>query len=234
MKLETVASVDSTSEALKRRAAAGEMGEVALLARQQSVGRGRFERRWESPPGNLYLSALLRLGRVRAPGHWSILSAVVLAETVAALLPDPSAMRLKWPNDVLLGDAKLAGILLEAGDDHGPWLLIGFGVNLATAPDGLDRPTASLAGLVTPPAPETFARDLLARLEAWRARYASEGFEPVRTEWLSRGPDLGERVAATFAGGRRVEGVFDGLASSGGLRLATPTGPRTILAGELF
>lgn len=234
MKLESVDSVDSTSEALKRRAAAGEMEEVALLARKQTVGRGRFERRWESPAGNLHLSVLLRPGRVRAPGHWSILSAVVLAETVAACLPDPAPVRVKWPNDVLLGEGKLAGILLEAGDDEGPWLLMGFGVNLATAPEGLDRPVAALAGVVTPPKPEAFAQDLLGRLESWRARYASEGFEPVRNEWLLRGPDLGERVAATFAGGRRVEGVFDGLASSGGLRLATPTGPRTIMAGELF
>lgn len=233
MKFETVASVDSTSEALKRRVVSGELAEVALLAGAQSGGRGRLGRRWESPPGNLYLSVLLRPGRIRAPGHWSILAAVVLAEAVAAHVEEKARVRLKWPNDLVLNGAKIAGILLEAGDDNGPWLLIGFGVNLVRAPVGLDRPTTALAAAGPPPTPEALAQEVLAQLEIWRKRYAEEGFEAVRSAWLERGPEVDERVATTF-NGRVIEGAFAGLASSGGMRLDTPTGPRTIVTGELF
>lgn len=229
LRFERVASVDSTSEALKRLVTNGERDEVALLAGVQTEGRGRLGRRWESPPGNLYLSVLLRPGRIRAPGHWSILAAVVLAEAVAKHVEKPETVRLKWPNDLVVDGAKVAGILLEAGDDNGPWLLMGFGVNLVSAPAGLDRPTSAIGAV----APEALAQDVLEQVEIWRGQYAADGFEPVRTAWLERGPALDERVATTF-NGRVIEGAFAGLAASGGMRLDTPTGPRTIVTGELF
>ncbi len=232
MKLEIVGSIDSTSEALKRRLAAGEKGELALLANEQSAGRGRLGRRWESRPGNLYLSVLLRPTRIRAPGQWSILSAVVLAEAVGAHLPPPAKVKLKWPNDLLLDGGKLGGILLETGQDDGPWLLIGYGVNLVNAPV-LDRPAVAFASRAPAPAPEALARDVLAQLEIWRDRYAEEGFEPIRRAWLDHGPGFDERVSAIM-NGRAIEGAFAGLASNGGLRLDTPSGPRTIVSGELF
>ncbi len=233
MKLETVPVIDSTSDALKRRLAAGETAEVALIAGEQTGGKGRLGRRWESPQGNLYMSVLLRPGRIRAPGQWSILSAVALAETIAPLVQPPAELKLKWPNDLLLDGGKLAGILLEAGDDNGPWLLIGYGVNLFTAPVGLDRPAVALASRVPPPAPDAMARALLAQLAKWRARYAEEGFEPVRNAWMDHGPAPDERVSAIY-NGRAIEGAFAGIAATGGLRLDTPTGPRTIVSGELF
>jgi BirA family biotin operon repressor/biotin-[acetyl-CoA-carboxylase] ligase len=102
-----------------------------------------------------------------------------------------------------------------------------------SAPVGLDRPTAALVAVAPGPTPDSLAQDLLAQLEIWRARYADEGFEPVRSAWLERGPEPDEHVATTF-NGRVIEGAFAGLASSGGLRLDTPTGPRTIMTGELF
>lgn len=233
MKLEIVDSIDSTSEALKHRVGAGERAEVALLAGEQTEGRGRMGRRWESPPGNLYLSLLLRPGRIRAPGHWSILAAVALADAVAPHVTPPAKVTLKWPNDLLLDGGKLAGVLLEAGDDNGPWLLIGFGVNLVKAPLGLDRPAAALASQGKPPTADALAREIIAQIDLWRGRYADGGFEPVRDAWLERGPALDERVSAVF-NGRAIEGTFAGIAANGGMRLDTPTGPRTIVSGEMF
>ena len=197
--LEVVEQAASTNDELKRRAEAG-AGEVALMARRQTAGRGRMGRLWTAPAGNLNLSVLLRPGPVRSPGHWSLMCGVALAEAVRAARPDAD-VRLKWPNDVLLDGGKLAGILLEAGGD---WVVAGFGVNLVAAPV-LDRPTACLG---VPLGPEAFAEALLGRVAAWRDRMAAEGFRPVRDAWLASGPAPGAALP---------EGTFAGLADDGAL-----------------
>ncbi len=230
--LDLVDEVDSTSDALKRRAETTPIGEFALLARRQTGGRGRLGRRWETIDGNLHLSVLLRPGPMRRPGHWSLLAGVALAQAAAACLPDASGLRLKWPNDLVLNGAKLAGILAEAGDAGAPWLVLGFGVNLAGAPDGLGRATACLADHAPPPAPEAFARRLLAIVQGWRLRYAADGFDPVRAAWLERAPPLGEALSVT-SGSEVMKGRFAGLSSTGGLLLETAAGLVTIVSGEL-
>ena len=229
--LELVDEIGSTSEALKARAV-HPGPEAALLARRQSGGRGRLGRPWQSIEGNLHLSVLLRPRSLRWPGHWSILAAVAVADTVRAFLPDPGALRLKWPNDLMLDGGKLAGILLEAGTTPGPWLVIGFGVNLAGAPSGLGRPVACLMSAAPAPAPEAFAGRLLQALQGWRARYAAEGFEPVRAAWLAAAHAPGERIVVGMAG-RRVHGAFRGLGQDGALLLDGPEGELAITAGEL-
>ncbi len=229
--LETVDEIGSTSEALKARAACPGP-EAALLARRQSGGHGRLGRPWQSIYGNLHLSVLLRPQSLRWPGHWSILAAVALADTVRAFLPDPGALRLKWPNDLLLDGGKLAGILLEAGIAAEPWLVIGFGVNLAGAPLGLDRPVACLASAAPAPAPEAFAGRLLQVLQQWRTRYAAEGFAPVRAGWLAAAHAPGERIVVG-TGAQRMEGAFRGLGDDGTLLLDGLDGALAITAGEL-
>lgn len=228
--LETVDEIGSTSEALKMRAA-GPGPEAALLARRQSGGHGRLGRPWHSIDGNLHLSVLLRPQSLRWPGHWSILAAVALADTVRTDLP-AGALRLKWPNDLLLDGGKLAGVLLEAGVASGPWLVIGFGVNLAGAPAELGRPVACLASVVPAPAPDDFADRLLQALQRWRARYAAEGFAPVRAAWLAAAHAPGERIVVGL-GAKRVEGAFRGLDHDGALLLDGPDGGLAITAGEL-
>uniref|UniRef100_UPI001F031436 biotin--[acetyl-CoA-carboxylase] ligase n=1 Tax=Falsiroseomonas oryziterrae TaxID=2911368 RepID=UPI001F031436 len=139
----------STSDLLIRLAAAGEPEGLAVLARRQTAGRGQQGRSWRSPAGNLYVSVLLRPGR---PAHeaplFAILAAVALAEALEPFLPDPSALRLKWPNDLLLGGAKLAGVLCESAAAEGriEWIVLGCGANLAVAPQVEGRATACLAG----------------------------------------------------------------------------------------
>ena len=229
--LELVDEIGSTSEALKARAATGSP-EMALLARRQVAGHGRMGRPWLSVAGNLYLSVLLRPGATRFPGHWSLLSALALADAVRPHLPDPALLRLKWPNDVLLGRGKLAGILLESAAAPCPWLVIGFGVNLAGAPAGLDREVACLAAFGPPPQPLAFARTVLTALTTWRARYAAAGFAPIAAGWLAAAHRPGDPVTARL-GSQHVHGTFRGLGPDGSLLLNGPAGPRTIMAGEL-
>ena len=228
--LEVVNEIGSTSEALKVRAAYPGP-EAALLARRQNGGRGRLGRLWQSIDGNLHLSVLLRPRSLRWPGHWSILAAVALADTVRLYVP-AGTLRLKWPNDLMLNGGKLAGVLLEAGLAPGPWLVIGFGVNLAGTPLDLGRPVACLASVAPAPAPEAFAGRLLHSLQHWRTRYDAEGFAPVQAAWLAMAHVLGERIVVG-AGGQRVYGAFRGLGDDGALLLDGPEGELTITAGEL-
>lgn len=231
-RLEQVDEIGSTSEALKARAVAGAGSEIALLARRQTSGHGRLGRPWRSIEGNLHLSVLLRPRTLRWPGHWSILSAVALADAVRPYVEGAHNLRLKWPNDVMLKDGKLAGILLEAGFPDPPWLVIGFGVNLAGAPPGLGRATACLADVAPAPTPERFAAGLLDVLQRWRMRYDREGFAPVRAAWLAMSHMPGDPVVAGV-GERRIAGAFRGLGLDGTLLLDSADGEVAITAGEL-
>lgn len=234
-------SLGSTSDLILERAAAGEPEGLAVLARRQTAGRGRDGRLWESPAGNLYLSALLRPGgpASRTP-QWALLGAVALAEAAAARLPDPARLVLKWPNDLLLdGGAKLAGVLVEgaaAPDGSLEWLVMGFGANLAAPPPVPDRPTACLrdAGAASV-APEVFAAELLAALDRWRDRMRRDGFAAIREAWLARGPAPGAPLRVRRPGGvDHLHGSFAGLAEDGSLLLSVEgEGLRAVSVGEI-
>jgi len=229
-------SLGSTSDLCRSLAAAGEPEGLAVLARRQEKGRGRNGRAWLSAPGNLFFSVLLRpRGPIREGGLWSLLAAVALAETMAPLLPDPSALSLKWPNDLLLDGRKLAGILLDsAADGSGnlAWLVIGFGVNLAATPEVPNRAVAALAEFAPPPPPEQVAHALLARLDHWHRVRLIDGFAAVRAAWLARAHPLGAPVTLRL-GGSDVGGSFAGLAEDGSLLLQSAGRVRAYAAGEI-
>jgi len=235
-RLQVLETVPSTSDLLIRSAEAGEPEGLALLARQQTAGRGRDGRLWASPLGNLYLSALLRpTGPAREAAQWSLLAGVALAEAAAARDPDPASLHLKWPNDLLRHGAKAGGILAECAlSRDGPegrgldWLVLGFGANLAAAPALPDRPTATLAE----EAPESFAARLIAALDRWRAVQAAQGFAPIRVAWEVYGPERGA-VLTVRSGLSTLSGRFAGLAEDGSLLLETERGLRRIAAGEV-
>jgi BirA family biotin operon repressor/biotin-[acetyl-CoA-carboxylase] ligase len=230
-------TLPSTSDRCRARAAEGEPEGLAVLARRQTQGRGSRGRDWQSPAGNLSLSVLLRpRERARDAAQWSLLAGVALAEALADHLPDPAAPRLKWPNDVLLGGRKLAGILVDSSADADgmvEWLVIGLGVNLAVAPDVPGRAVACLADVAAPPSPERFAEALLARLDHWRHVRVTAGFAPIRAAWLARAPALGSGVTLR-RGEELLGGNFAGLGEDGSLLLARDGSVRAFAAGEVL
>ncbi len=234
-RLQSFAVLDSTQDLCRRLAEAGEPGHLAVLAGRQTQARGTHGRGWESHSGNLALSVLLRPDAgARDAGQWALLAAVALAETVAAVLPRETPPRLKWPNDLLLDGRKLAGILTESvarPDGRLDWLVIGFGVNLAVAPDVAGRETACVAQAAPPPAPDRFAHNLLACLDAWVGRLLSDGFAPVRAAWLGYAPAPGSPVTLRLSE-RTVAGTFSGLHDDGRLLLSTEGQTRAFAAGE--
>jgi BirA family biotin operon repressor/biotin-[acetyl-CoA-carboxylase] ligase len=226
------AALPSTSALLAQRAEAGEAEGLAIQALEQTAGRGRAGRAWASPPGNLYISVLLRpQGSAREAPQWSLLAGLALAEAAAGSIPDTAALRLKWPNDLLLRGAKCAGILAESALTPAgaiAWLTLGIGVNLAHAPALPDRPTAVLEGAGPP---EAFAARLLARLSQWQEVQRAEGFAPVRAAWRRFGPAEGERITLRGLPGG---GNFAGLAEDGSLLLDIDGTRRAIPAGEIL
>jgi BirA family biotin operon repressor/biotin-[acetyl-CoA-carboxylase] ligase len=221
----------STSDHAKALAAQGAPAGLVVLARVQTAGRGRLGRAWRSLPGNLHLSVLLRpaVPLARAPQAGFVV-ALAVAETVDALLGREGAAKLKWPNDVMLGRAKLAGILCEAGAARGAldWLVAGIGLNLAAAPEDAGQEATCLAAAGRVATPEQAVMDLLPRLAGWLDAW-QEGFAPVRAAWLARAGTAGVRVRR---GGSWVEGRVAGLEEDGALVLEGATGRQRVAAGE--
>ena len=224
--IRTVAETGSTNDDLIALARAGAPEGTWLRAGRQTGGKGRQGRTWQSPAGNLHASALVRLQPDDPPAPTlALVAAVALHEAASAYA---SGITVKWPNDLVVGAAKLAGILLER---EGAAVVAGFGVNLAAHPDLADRPATSLAALAgASPEPAEFLNRLAEAFGQWLGRWRTEGLAEVRQRWLDAAHPLGTALS-TGEG----EGRFDGLDGSGALRLRRPDGTvRLIHAGDIF
>ena len=159
--------------------------------------------------------------------------AAVALDQVAAAYAGADRTMIKWPNDLLADAAKLSGILLERTDDA---VVIGFGVNLAHHPEGLDRPATSLAALAgSAPDPGLFLADLAESFGHWLGKWRGEGLAPVRRRWLERAHPIGSALSARLPDGTAIEGLFDGLDENGALRLRAADGAvHVIHAGDVF
>jgi len=229
-------TIDSTSDEAKRRALQGASAGTLVWARRQSGGRGRYGRRWVSPPGNVYLSLVLRPGvRAAEASQLSFVAALAVGEALAAVGAPPP--RFKWPNDVLLGGRKVSGILLEsqpASDGRIDWLVIGVGINVASHPEGTEWPATSLHAEGCGVAVEALIDCFAAAYLGWQNRWMAEGFAPVRAAWLARAAGLGGMIEVRLAE-QRYSGVFEALDEAGALRLREAGGgERLITAGAVF
>ena len=230
--IRSVAETGSTNTDMVALARTGVEEGVWLRADRQTAGRGRQGRGWSSPVGNFSGSTLVRLRPTDpAAASLALVAAVALHETVAAVHP-ADALRLKWPNDLLLGDAKLAGILLERSDDA---VVVGIGVNLAHHPGLPERPTTSLSAWGASVAVEPFAELLAATFARWLGRWRGEGLSVVRAGWLDRAHPVGTALTARLPDGGSVDGLFEGLDPDGALILRLASGERRVIhAGDVF
>jgi len=229
----------STNDEATRLAASGAADGTVVWARCQSAGRGRRGRDWQSPEGNLYCSVLMRPAApmARAAGL-SFVAAVAAGDTVAGFLPAGARVEHKWPNDVLVGGAKVAGILLEASAGPGgaaDWVVIGCGVNVAAHPKVAGQAVTTLAREAGRAVPvEDVLVALLESLRLWRGRWDTQGIGPVREAWLARARGLGRDITVRLPR-EELHGRFDGLDESGALLLRLPDATlRTISAGDVY
>jgi BirA family biotin operon repressor/biotin-[acetyl-CoA-carboxylase] ligase len=229
------ALLGSTNDEAKRLAAQGCAHGTVIWADQQTAGRGRLGRSWQSPPGNLLFSVVLRpsIPATRA-AELGFLSAVATAECVAELLPRGDGISLKWPNDVQVDGAKVAGILPEAQSvgEALAWVVLGLGLNVAHFPADTPYPATSLSAHGATVTPEQGLQTFLTHLAQWLPRWESEGFSPVRAAWLARARGLGREVTVDL-GIRQERGIFHDLDADGAMILGTTQGARRIAAGDV-
>ena len=230
----------STNTAAFERAQAGEPGPLWIVARRQTQGRGRSGRQWASEPGNLYASLLQRLACPQAVVHQlSLLAGVAVVEAIvaAAGATKLSGLRLKWPNDVLIGNAKCAGILPESqssGSGADLVVVIGIGINLATHPTHLNRAATDLAAHGVNVTPEAMLGALAAGMQRWLGLWdRGAGFARVRAAWLAHGGAVGESLSVD-TGREKIAGTFLDLDAGGALVLRDLNGlQRTLTFGDV-
>ena len=223
---------DSTNDEARRRAAAGAGHGLVVTAGRQTRGRGRGGRVWESPAGNLHCSILLEcpFQPPRAP-ELAFVGAVALHETLAELLPG-IGFRVKWPNDLLCGGAKVAGMLLEALP---PLVVLGVGVDVAEAPAQALYPATCLHRHGSGAVPFDVLAGFCGRLAHWYEVWRGSGFEPVREKWLGCAGSLGQPLTVRPATGQSVKGRFAGIDQRGALLLDLSDGQRLVLlAGDVL
>jgi BirA family biotin operon repressor/biotin-[acetyl-CoA-carboxylase] ligase len=232
-------SLDSTNEEALRRLAARERTPLWIVADEQTRGRGRSGRHWQSPGGNLYASLVIETGvSASVATQLSLVAGLAVHETVAARLPagQRTRLRLKWPNDVILGGAKLAGILLESvvsPKGKGLAVILGMGINVSHAPLETERAVASL-GLEASAVPQVFA-SLAAALSEWLKRWDDgRGFASIREAWLGQALSLNESISVNL-NGSAIRGRFRGVDAAGALQLETRPGVViTVTAGDIY
>ncbi|MBN8832608.1 MAG: biotin--[acetyl-CoA-carboxylase] ligase [Sphingomonadales bacterium] len=199
-----------------------------LRAERQTAGRGRLGRDWRSPSGNLYASTLIRLrpGDPPVTGLGLMLGVAVHA-ALSALMPQ-APIHLKWPNDIMAGPAKLAGMLLEREGDA---VVAGIGINVATAPELPDRPTVALADL--PGGARIDAAQVLDALvpsfDHWLAEWRQGGTAAIIAAWLPRAHPVGTRLIVSAGTDRPQQGRFLGLNADGALILGLEDGTRHVI-----
>ena len=210
-----------------------------IMAHTQTAARGRQGRNWVTPAGNLNATLVLHPDCTPAEAaKRSFLAANALYAALAIYVP-AEKLSLKWPNDVLLNNGKVAGILLET-QAVGPfvdWLSIGIGVNLAHVPTGVTDAAFAPTSLIAAGGWEVSATDFLTTLagayDTQERKLAEFGFERIRTDWLKNAARLGEVITAR-TGKTEVSGIFDGIDAEGNLVLITGKGPQAIPAADVF
>lgn len=237
--------IGSTNTEAIERARAGERGPIWFVTSEQTAGRGRRQRAWIAPRGNLAASILevvdvppavaATVGFAAGLAEEAALEKVSL-EAALRLGPDRPRYALKWPNDVLAGGKKLVGIGLEAEPVAGGLAVVtGIGTNVVAAPEGTPTRAVSLAALgVHISAEELFSALSDAWVEFRGIWDNGRGFAEIRRLWLARAAGLGEKVAVQ-TGSAILEGIFDTIDDTGCLIVRTPDGRRVpVAAGEVF
>ena len=230
--VDVLASCESSNGELMRRAEAGAASGTVVVAERQTAGRGRMGRTWFAAPGaSLTFSLLWRFARGTVPYGLSLAVGVAVAEALNGIgVPD---VVLKWPNDLLRGGRKLAGVLVELAPGAPHAAVIGIGLNLRLPPDMPEEVRALAAALDADVAPADLLARLLESLHGVLGEFAADGFYAVRDRWLARCAhlDMPVQILSEFA--PPLSGRCVGVDVDGALMLETSVCVQRILSGDV-
>ena len=231
-------SVTSTNTELARLAAEGAAEGLAIVADEQTAGRGRLQRAWSSPKGaGLYFSILLR-PRI-AVERWPLITFVAALATSDALLEGSAVQTdIKWPNDLFANERKICGILAEAIETPaGRAVVVGIGINLtnnAFPPELIAVATSVAQESGRAPERETILAALLNALARWYSLlHDADGAEKIIAAWTSRSSYASDKLVQVTNGAEVLQGITRGLENDGALRLETTQGIQLIRAGDV-
>ena len=209
---------------------------VVLAAEAQTAGRGRRGRRWHSTPGSdLTFSIAVSLRRpARELAALSLAAGVAVTRALRAAGVRGAA--LKWPNDIVVGGAKLGGILVETrADNGGTRAVFGVGINCRRSPAlsaRLRRPVAALEEFIRPDR-NRLLHDIAAELIDLLPQFEARGFDALRAEWEALDAYAGQRILVRFADGRTLSGIASGVGDDGALRLRNRGGMHSVSTGRV-
>ena len=226
-------TIDSTNLEARRLFEAGERGPLFLVADEQTAGKGRLDRNWASLRGNCYSTFILPLkAETAVVPQIGFVVALAVADIVrkhAGATP-----QLKWPNDVLVHGAKIAGILCEVLSQHPLTVAIGCGINVAHAPIGLTYPATCLAAEGATASRDEVFQSYRTALSYWLDKWNNgQNFPTIRTAWTALAIGIGETITMTV-GTQHLTGKFETITEQGAVMLKPPHGPPHILhAGDV-
>jgi BirA family biotin operon repressor/biotin-[acetyl-CoA-carboxylase] ligase len=193
-------------------------GEI-IMSHQQNQGRGRQNRNWISPVGNLYFSLVLQ-PKILVEKIWQISFVAIVALRLATQKLTESLVQNKWPNDLLIDQKKVAGILLESkiSNENCEFVILGIGVNINSKPENTIFSAASLKDFGVEISSEALLKNFLNEFEKIYQNWLDFGFENVRKIWLEKAYCLGEKISVKI-NEEKLEGVFENLDIDGNLSL---------------
>lgn len=204
---------------------------VVVCAKKQTAGRGRRGRNWSSCDGNLFFSMAFEY-ELQKSGELAFAASLSLLQAIKKISPN-TGVKLKWPNDVLLNNAKVSGILLEKGAEK--YMIIGVGVNIADSPKLADAvyKITSLAECGIKISAIKFLQLFMESFSQNLSLLQTRGFAVLREEWLKNAKNL-EKEIIIRQNGKEEKGIFMGIDENAALLLKTPVGIKKILAGDVF
>ncbi|MFQ5993873.1 MAG: biotin--[acetyl-CoA-carboxylase] ligase [Acidiferrobacterales bacterium] len=232
-------TVDSAAAEAKRLATQGADEGTLVWAKEQTAGYGRFGAPWISCRGNFHCALVLRPDEPSAMNtQLSYVAAISLGLAIANVSAPRSELYYRWPNDILLYDAKLANIILEGsspGSEGHDWLVLGAAVNVQNHPEDMDPPATSLVAEGTPDATDAALLEYFTRhFLSWINRWAEEGFAPVRKMWMQQADGIGKPIEVRLET-ETVRGNFADIDEQGALIIALPNGGRrSVSVAEFF
>lgn len=230
------AVLDSTNMEAARIAQQSSFANQWIVAEQQKIGKGRLGRSWISPKGNLYATALFREPEgLPVATRIPFIASIAVADTIIAFCPR-AEVKLKWPNDVLVGKSKISGILVETGRSANVtlWVACGIGINVNVVPCSVNQPATRMLdwydrmqidiGTVFLKLKDHFER---------RLQQSKSNFQKILATWRSRAMGLNQKITVEV-GNNQIEGIFKDIENDGALRLKLHDGTSQIIrAGDV-